>query len=115
MQGQKLLIIGNDPLVIQALTDVCKSFGYFCEIKSCLHEESVVAFRTQNPSHVIINEYDENADGADTWSKFLEECFIDSSQTVVLSGYHGDRMPCSPNFIKLPFEPFQLRRVLVGN
>jgi hypothetical protein len=111
---KKLLIVGNDICVIQALESICNGFGFRQEnIVSCSHEEALEALERVHPSHLIILEYEEGRhnEGADTWYSFLENNLIALDQVVVLYGFKKYDIP---NYLTLPIEPIELKRVLVG-
>lgn len=112
MNGKKLLIIGNDPLVIQALDGAYRTFG-FDKIVSCGHAESTSVFFKQIPTHIIINDYDEKRkgfdEGFDTWETLISN--KKPHQIMIRSGYPDYNYP---DYIKLPFERLELKRVSQG-
>jgi hypothetical protein len=109
----KVLIIGDDWQLIQLFETRCKELG-FSEIVSCPHSKALVTFELADPSHIVINEYDENregkGEGTDTWFSLLSLNCIDN-QKVVLSGHDCYNIPC---YIKLPFDLLEFRRLLLG-
>lgn len=109
----KLLIIGNDPLVLQALEGACRSF--FSTIVACHHDIALTTFIKEDPSHIIINDYAENRrflpgdDGFDNWQTLTN--IAKKDQVFVRSGHNDYKYR---DYIKLPYEPLQLRNLLLG-
>jgi hypothetical protein len=81
---------------------------------SCSHQEALEVFSRENPSHIIILEYDESRrnEGTDTWLSFLEHALVREVQEVILYGYKKYNLS---NYRTFPIEPLELRRDLIGH
>lgn len=108
---KKLLIIGDDPLVIQAIGGACKTFGYD-EIDICTHIQVIEGFHYQGFSHIIVLDYNEDPrsrakEGFNAWG-FLKAMAKDS-QKILRCGYSQ----CAySDYIKLPLDLAEFGRIL---
>ncbi len=108
---KKLLIVGNDLLVIQALEGACKAFG-FDNIEKCTHVQVIKGFCYHDFSHIIILDYNEDPrlrekEGLNAWG--LLKALAKDARKIIRCGY--EQYPY-PDYIKLPFEPLELKEKL---
>jgi DNA-binding NtrC family response regulator len=105
--NKKLLIIGNDPSVIQALEGAAKLLG-LTEIVICDHSEPFTTFFREDPAYVIVADYDKaNEDEIYTWRILLN--VKKEGQIIVRCGHDDYKFP---DFLKLPFDLPELRQIL---
>jgi len=114
MQKNKLMIIGDDWQVAELMAKVCGGFGYFSEIKICPQNESVYIFAHRNFTHVLLLEYSElkpelNPKPFNNW-RMLRILSKSTKEKLVRCGHEKHLYP---DYIKLPFEPLELKRLLL--
>lgn len=66
----KILVVGEN-IVCQALAQVLGLFKDV-EVIQASHEDALMAFLTENPSHVVVLDYDEHGDRHSSWSRGVQ-------------------------------------------
>jgi hypothetical protein len=114
MQGDKLLIIGNDRQVADLMAKVCGGFSYFSEIKICSQNEGIIIFVHRKFTYVLLLEYSElkpelNPEPFNNW-RMLRILSKSTKEKLVRCGHEKHQYP---DYIKLPFEPMELKCLLL--
>lgn len=107
----KLLIIGNDILVIQAEQGICYELG-IPDIIICSHIEVKEMFEKEKPDITIINEYGEHdlvsSDGFRTRQLLLR--LINPDQRLICSGHEDYGFP---DYFRVPIEKTKLQGLIL--
>ncbi len=105
----KLLIISDNISVIQAVEGRLDS--RFSQIISCSQKESIETIQKEGPTHIFIDEYNEDEipkDGGATWLEILKKDLL-GRETIVRAG-HGKYN--TPNYLSMPLDMDKLEQFL---
>lgn len=103
----KLLIVTSNPRNGEAFATLATQNG-FDEGVVASHDEALAQFLTEEPTHVLICEYEADfTAGKQTWKDLTASAL--PTQRLVRCGF----MACTePDFLRLPFGPEELRKAL---
>lgn len=109
----KLLVITSNPRNGEAFATLATQIG-FDEGVVASHDEALAQFLTEEPTHVLICEYEADGEhtrsftaGKQTWKDLTASAL--PTQRLVRCGF----MACTePDFLRLPFGPEELQKAL---